>query len=705
MRRLANPGLPATAAAMAAALGAVFAAAAVAQPVAPVPLSNPLSERADLLADGSVAGSVLDFIAQPRDTVEDLLETLTSTDTLFASAYRRLEAGDLEGAARIARAMPGPAAGQLIEWLIAVRGLAGSDHERIAAAMSEVADWPGQTLMQLRYEQALLRGEPDGPTVIAAMADREPVLEATKLALARAHLAAGRTAEAAEIIRPMWRDDTFSETTEETILSEFTAVLTADDHRWRMSRLFYDGQSTAALRTAALLSEDTQLLADAWDAAIRGRGDAAARLAEVPDSLRSDPGYLYARLRMLMRSGDLDGAADLLVSAPTDPLALVDADTWSTQRRSLARMLVDRGDAATAYEVLAGHSAQERLETVEIAFQAGWVALRLLDDPQEAIPHFVQLAVASSLPLSQSRAAYWLGRSHEVLGNDVEADEAYRRAAGYPTTFYGQLATLRLGEATLALSPEPAIDAAAEAAFSADPMVQATIWLMDAGETAEAELIGRFLADTLQDPAQIAQLARLAETEGEHQLALQIGKLAANRGLAVDTVAFPTAAIPQDARTDYVEWPLVFAVARQETAFDADAVSVAGARGILQILPDTAREVAGSIGVAFSESRLSDPVYGATLGAAYLGGLIDRYGGNLVLALAAYNAGFTRADQWIEAYGDPRDPEVDAIDWIERIPFDETRDYVQRVLENLQVYRALMGDPTLRLGQDLGGAS
>ncbi|MHA1559090.1 MAG: lytic transglycosylase domain-containing protein, partial [Alphaproteobacteria bacterium] len=188
---------------------------------------------------------------------------------------------------------------------------------------------------------------------------------------------------------------------------------------------------------------------------------------------------------------------------------------------------------------------------------------------------------------------------------------------------------------------------------------------------------------------------------GDYQLALQIGKLASNRGVAVDAIAFPMAALPDDFESAHSELALIYAIARQESAFDNEALSTAGALGLLQMLPATAREMAFNIGVPFSRDRLTDPEYNATLGGAYLRTLLDRYRGSLVLALAAFNAGLSRADRWIEIYGDPRNADVDAIDWIERIPFDETRNYVQRVLENLQVYRARLGDSPLRLGEDL----
>ncbi len=278
----------------------------------------------------------------------------------------------------------------------------------------------------------------------------------------------------------------------------------------------------------------------------------------------------------------------------------------------------------------------------------------------------------------------------------------FRRAGGYPGTFYGQLALAQLGAPRLTLPRPPPADAATRQRFQNRELVQVIQHLMAAGQIDNVGLFFRSLAGTITDPAEIALLAALADQNGEHQVALQVGIIAAGRGLPVDALAFPTAAIPASAVTPSVERPLVYAVARQESSFNSEAVSGAGAMGLLQLLPGTAKEAAQKIGVGFSKDKLiSDPGYNATLGAAHLGGLVEDFGGSYVLTLAAYNAGPRRVADWIKLHGDPRDPKVDVVDWIELIPFTETRNYVQRTLENLQAYRALLGSPALVIDADL----
>jgi len=262
----------------------------------------------------------------------------------------------------------------------------------------------------------------------------------------------------------------------------------------------------------------------------------------------------------------------------------------------------------------------------------------------------------------------------------------------------------------LSITVPPPPDAAARARFAQLELVQAIARLEKLGRTANADIFYifyRHLADTLATPTELALLAAMAEDRGNHQLALQIGKTAQVRGLEAESLAFPTAAItPAMAKAYKIELPVVYAVARQESAFNAGAVSSAGARGLLQLMPATAKRTANSIGMTYDKARLTtDPEYNAAIGAAHLAELIGAFNGSYALTFAAYNAGPGRVQQWLAAYGDPRDPKVDAIDWIERIPFAETRNYVQRTIENLQVYRARLGSPKLRIETDLIGNS
>ena len=617
-------------------------------------------------------------------------------------ALALLADNDPAGAELAIYALPDKIDIQIVEWLIATGSYSTVPSQSLADLRKKLPDWPAQGLMRLRYEQAIAREKPPAADVIKALGGSEPSSDSAVLLLAAAYRDTGRTKDAAALVRKFWREEDLSTSTETSLIANFGNLLTAADHKARLDRLLYDEKNDAALRTASHLDKTTQALAQAVTLVNRRSSKAAKALAALPASARRDPLYLYSHIRLLRRAGKITEAGNELAAAPTDPKVIVDPNAWWIERRLISRALAAAGNAKLAYRIAANHSTESRTLQAEAEFHAGWYALEFLHDPATAAKHFARIAEISSLPLSASRAEYWLGRAYEAAGQRDAAIAHYRNAAAYPTAFYGQLALAKLGAKTLGISQPPAPTADTIARFNGRKFVQVIRHLEAAGAGDRAGTFYRMLAQTLDDPAEVALLAQMSEQAGQYQVALQIGKFAAVRGLPVDTLAFPMSAIPASASTPTIERPLVFAIARQESAFNVGAVSGAGARGLLQLMPATAKSVAKSLGLSYSKGKLtSDPGYNATLGAAHLGSLVDDFGGSYVMTFAAYNAGSTRVAQWVKQFGDPRDPKVDVVDWIEQIPFTETRNYVQRILENLQVYRARLGQPTLAIQADL----
>jgi len=605
-------------------------------------------------------------------------------------ALKLLDDKDPSAATIAAYALPNKVDIKLVNWMVATSGLPGVTSDRIRSVMNSLPDWPGQTLMRVRYEQALAREAP-GPQAIAhALGGQKPASATGVIQLARAYVALGQKGDAAAIIRPYWRSNALTDDVEASIYREFGSLLTPADHKARMDQLLYDEQNTAALRAAGYIGKDQKALAAAV-IAVNKNAKADKLLAAVPASLKRDPLYIYSRIRVARRADHMKDAAALMLSAPRDAKALVDPDAWWVERRLISRALIDDGDYKTAYRLAAGHTAESSPLRAEAEFHAGWYALEFLHDPATAKKHFAAIQSISTMPLSQSRAEYWLGRTAVRAGDMAEANAQFKRAGAYPTTFYGQLALARLGVKTLRLSAPPQADAGLQQRFASRDLVQVIQHLTALGRDDDAKIFYRALSETLDNPSEIALLAALAEKNGEHQIALQIGKTAYTRGLPVETLAFPTAAIPRNAKT-VVEKPVVYAIARQESAFNPAAVSHAGARGLLQLMPATAKHTAGTLGLPFSQARLTtDPAYNATLGAAHLSELFDGFNGSYVMTFASYNAGRSRVFDWVKKHGDPRDPDVDVVNWIELIPFTETRNYVQRIMENLQVYRTRLG--------------
>ncbi len=656
------------------------------------------SEDSDIPEAADPAGTAgLPPIPAPSPAVDSGLNSVG-----LKLALKLLDAGDPAAATVAAYALPDPVDVKIVDWLVATSGSDKVPSSRIREISRKLADWPGQSLLRLRYEQAVVREKPSPAETIKALGSSRPISDAGTILLASAYLATGHQSEAAALIRPFWRDQNFSESDEKTIISQFGDLLTRADNKARMDRLLYDEQSTEALRVADLLDKNQQALARAVVAVIKQQRSALKALDTLPASVRKDPLAVYSRIQTLRRADKIKQAAALLVAAPHDPGLLVDPNAWWIERRLISRALIEDGDPKLAYRVAAGHSAESPVYRAEAEFHAGWYALEFLHDPTIARKHFAEIATISSMPLSLSRAEYWLGRTAVAAGDKAAATAHFQRAGAYPTTFYGQLALARLGQTKLHLTAPPVPDAKTRQRFANRELVKVIQHLTAVGRTDNIGLFYRHLADTLTDPAEIALLAGMADKDGEHQIALQVGKVAAVRGLPVETLAFPVSAIPTSAKMPNVEKPLVYAVARQESAFNTDAISRAGARGLLQLMPATARQVARSIGLPYSKSRLtSDPAYNATLGAAHLGDLVDNFGGSYVMTFAAYNAGASRVAQWVKQHGDPRDPKVDVVNWIELIPFTETRNYVERIMENLQVYRARLGEPALVIESDL----
>ncbi|MBB1248208.1 lytic transglycosylase domain-containing protein [Rhizobium sp. G21] len=387
-------------------------------------------------------------------------------------------------------------------------------------------------------------------------------------------------------------------------------------------------------------------------------------------------------------------------TAPKDQARLVDPGAWWVERRIVSRMLFEQGRPADAYELAAAHPSVQPTDIVEAEFHAGWYALRGLKDARKAKPHFNAILAASPRAHDQARAYYWLGRAAETAG-DSDAKTLFAKASDYPATFYGQLAASRIG---VAIHPQQRYRPLADivSLMKSRPEMQAIDLMLQCGQDGRARRLYLALARTLESPTELQALADSALSAQGPVLALAIGKAALNQGHDPGMAAFPLGAIPDSADISGAGKALAYAIARQESAFNPKAVSPADARGLLQILPSTAKTLAARHQLAWAEEKLTeDAGYNATLGSHYLGEQIDKFRGSYILTFAAYNAGPGRIPQWIKRYGDPRKMKLDeVVDWIEAIPFQETRDYVQKVMENYQVYKALLNQPA-DIGIDL----
>ncbi|HUW72471.1 MAG TPA: lytic transglycosylase domain-containing protein, partial [Methyloceanibacter sp.] len=502
---------------------------------------------------------------------------------------------------------------------------------------------------------------------------------------------------------------------EKKILDKYGKLLTEEHHRARIDKLLYpDDSSTtaAALRVAKLLPADEQKKVDARIAVIKRGNNAGKLLDALPDdAVKGDIGLRFNNIQWLRRTKDKDQrliAFKLLLDAPLEPNILLDLNEWWVERRINVRAALNDGHPRTAYEIAAKHGMASGDSFIEAEFLAGWVALRYLDEPTTALRHFLALRKAATDSRNIALGEYWLGRTALVLGDRGSAVIHFHGAAKYPQYFYGQLGRQALDArpARLEVTSTPLPTQADIDRFMSRDAVRA----IGVARAAKLEWVTPqfFLAlsRTLDNAQEVVLLAELAKAMDRQQIGLRLSKIAFNRDLPMGDYALPVGVMPsfKSLLDERVDPALVHALSRQESEFNAAAKSPVGASGLMQLMPATARGVARRYKVQYSAAQLiSNPAYNTQLGEAFLSDLIDSYGGSYFLALAAYNAGPGRVKEWMEIYGDPRNPDVDPIDWIERIPFTETRRYVIKIMETLQLYRSRLAGPSqaLHLVQDL----
>ncbi len=608
----------------------------------------------------------------------------------YGSAAAQLYSkGDPAGLGVLAKAARAPDERLALEWA----SLRLDPHPSVpaAAAFAEAhPGWPdGGWIRRLR--EAELLGSSEAPAKVAAyFASEPPQTSAGVIAAARAANATGRSDEGARIIRALWRDSDLDPSTEALILRDFGATLTRADHKYRTDHLLYAESFESALRAAALAGPDIAALARARIAAAHGRLTPPLVMT-VPPPLRNDPGLLFARIQDARRSNRAYEAAALLEVAPRDREALVNPDRWWSERRKVAGELLDLDEPRLAFELCDNTvRPDDPANQVDANFFAGWIALRFLNDARAAALRFERAAEVARTPISIARAAYWRGRAAEALDDSDDAKVYYETAASEPIAYYGQLAAKRLGEKRLAL--RAAITAAE--GDRRDEAVRAAEALYADGLDDLASRLAFDAARQWRDEFQLAAMADVIKRFADAAIEVVFGKIATNRGYHFDAMAFPISGVPTFLPLAHsADLARIYSVARQESEFIWQASSGAGAKGLMQLLPSTAASTARRAGVAFDYARLlADPAFNTQLGAAFLGQVLEDEGGSDALAFAAYNAGGGRVAQWIAAHGDPRTGSADLVDWIERIPYDETRDYVERVSENLGVYRQRLAD-------------
>ncbi len=653
--------------------------------------------RGSLIAAAIVFGAWAGVAPAQANTALSPSERL-SYSKAFDAAAKRQWSKSLEAAAQGGN----PLATNYFRWRFYTQPGATPSFEEIASFIDSRRDWPRQARM-LRNAEAQLQKRPEGDDlfVLDWFGRYPPVSTTGKWRLAEAQLRNGLHEQGYELLREAWIEGNFARRDERTLLRRHRQLLTRDDHEARIDRLLWDRRRGDARRLLPRIPDDLQTLSLARIGLIESAGNVDTLIARVPETMRNNPGLAFERTRWRRAKGFDERAREILLEPRLHEQR---ADKWWRERRIQARKALYEGQITDAYVVATLSDLEPGgADYAEAEWLAGWVALRFLDQPGLALDHFARLHSAVFFPVSVSRAAYWAGRAADALDDPDLAAQWYADAALYPLTYHGQLAIERLGDTPQLILPEEPAPTIAEAEeFPGREMARVTRLLNDLGESRQVDPFVLHLDSQVRTAGERVLVAVLAETIGRRDLTVKVAKRAERDGVYLPDRSYPVIDMPKDYVQDAA---LLLAMSRQESAFDPQAVSHAGARGLMQLMPATARRTAKTIKVRYSADRLtSDPQYNATLGSAHLAELLENFDGNYVLAVAAYNAGGGRVRRWIRQSGDPRTEEVDMVDWIELIPFTETRDYVQRVMGNLQVYRTRLaqdGDVRLRLTEDL----
>lgn len=646
----------------------------------------------------AVLGLALLAVALPAPQARAAEAPEARTLAVALDALSAMRSRKWKTARRLIAKLDDPVAAKVLTWHLLTRPRTGATFEDFARFASANPDWPRQRRLAEQAEFAIDKRTPDA-RIVAWFENHPPVsfIGLTRqIDAVRRH---GQTLGAAALARRAWIKETFRTKRAKRFFRKYRSMLRLEDHAARLEALLWKGHVNTARRLLKSVEFDAAtrrtaearlLLKSRATRGKKGRRRVERALARVPEARRDLPGLIYDRVRWTRRNKMGPESRALLRNAPSPSSH---DQKWWRERNIHVRERLQKGDPSEAYDLARGHGHADGLPMVEAEWVAGWIALRLIDWPQAAFQHFTRVYMGTTSPISRARGAYWLGRAAEAQDREEWANKWYSEAARYPTTFYGQFANASLGHDSIELPPDPSQSPAERRAFDDMELVQAVRFLQRLGRY---NLIGPFLVrlrNLGKSRQRLALVAELAREIGDAPATLRTGKSAARSGHVLTSATYPMMQLAPQAK---IELPLLLALIRQESEFEPDVVSPAGARGLMQLMPYTARRVAKTLRLRYDRRRLtSDLDYNVRLGTAYLAGLIEQYQGSYVLSLAAYNAGPQNVRTWIRQFGDPGQGTVDVVDWIESIPFSETRNYVQRILESLQAYRALFGETRL----------
>ena len=679
--------------------------------------------RNTLLVAGAVVVATTMARAQSADPIGDLLSPPPESTAALPTPARQTVAqplnsadqaalkdglaaarrADVAGARAAIARLSHPVARKLVTWALVDANAEALSFYEVDAARRDLVGFPRPGRRQIAAEKLLETSGKSPGEIVAWFGGQPPQSAQGAIALATAYLSLGRQPEAADLIGTWWRTKSFEADVQSRMLARFSGLLTVEDHARRADVLLYGSQGPAARAVVALLPTEQQAPALAR---IALRGDSETNYNALSAAEQATPGVAFERAAFLRRKGRESEAVAQLANFPKQMVTPDGAERMWGERKRLVATAIRANDWRGAYLAAANSGLSEGVDATEAEFYAGWMALNRLNDPEAAGRHFAAIARIGTSPITRARGFYWQGRAAEARGDKTAAEGFYTQGAEHLTTFYGQLSAEKLGR-PLRLVSDPDPSPADRARFESQDVVQAMRMLADQGQRDLFRAFALHIDDQVPTVVEAALLIDAIRGYGDQDTSMKAARAAATRGLILTDRAYPYRTPPEVAGAP--EPALVLGITRQESGFDPSVRSHADARGMMQLLPSTAQVVARRMGVGYSAAQLYEPDYNMRLGSSFLGQLVDRFSGSYVMAAAGYNAGPGRPAQWVSWCGDPRAGGQDPLDFIECIPFSETRNYVMRVLENMQVYRAKLngGSVPITLSQDLkrGGYS
>jgi len=635
--------------------------------------------------------------------------TLAATDAIyFREGLKAAKDSKTDATLAWTRKTKDPLARKILTWARLIKPDPNADFKELSNFIANNPDWPDQISLQRLAEESMKLNTPD-ELILGFFQTRQPLTGYGKNRLGQVFLNQGHSEEGKALIRDAWINGNFSKFREKTIYKRYQKLLHIEDHYRRLDRLQWQGRYWPVRRMLWKVPSDYRALSVARMFLRHNLGNVDFAIKKVPARLKNDVGLKYERLRWRLQEGKFESAMEILNE---QDIKLVQPSLWWKKRQIVVRYLLHKGDAKSAYLLARDHriDANDVKDVVaysEAEWLAGWIALQFLNNAKVAEVHFKKMYKVVRFPISRSRGAYWIARAIGALRSPKKDPASieiwYKRAALHSTTYYGQLSIAHLqGTKGVELTPQPVLLKHQIKSFNANELTRAVHMLVYVNKTNWLKPFIMALNKVNDKPWWRQSTIKLSQALGRNDLSLKIAKLEGMESWNFTEAAFPKTIPLYEIRSKKVlgspEDPLILAIVRQESAFYIKARSHANAQGLMQLLPSTASQISKKLKIPYSIKRLTnDAVYNLTLGKAYLAGLLKTFKGSYVLALSAYNAGPIRVKQWMRKFGDPRNYEVDAVDWVESIPFPETRNYVQRVLENLQVYRHLLANDEVHL--------